>query len=255
MQEPKHKESRIDFQIERFSFFSDGVFAIAITLLVIEIKVPVLHHATNKELWHSLSEMSLKFLGFLISFAIVGHYWSVHHRIFGYIQKYNTTLLWINLAFLCSVVLLPFSSGLMGEYSSDFDLYIPYSVYVANICLTAIMNCWLWIYISNPEKRFLTHEISKARIRLGVYRSLVIPIVFLISFVVFFINPVVALLIPALIPFVLHRGLKGIEKKAAAEEETETHLLSGEEIENSFEIENNDLEAVEEESKEMKGQS
>ena len=241
MQEPKHKESRLDFQIERFSFFSDGVFAIAITLLVIEIKVPVLHHATNQELMHSLSEMSLKFLGFLISFAIVGHYWSVHHRIFGYLQKYNTSLLWVNLAFLCSVVLLPFSSGLVGEYSSNLDLYIPYTVYVANIWFTAIMNCWLWLYVSNPKKKFLTHEISKTRIRLGIYRSLVIPFVFLVSLIVFFIAPVIGLLIPFIIPFVLHRGLKGVEKKAAMQEEEETNLLSGQVEESESEIGSNSL--------------
>jgi uncharacterized membrane protein len=219
MQAPKHKESRLNFQLERFSFFSDGVFAIAITLLIIEIKVPVLETPTNEALLHSLSEMSLRFLGFLISFAIVGHYWSVHHRIFGYIQKYNTTLLWINLAFLCSVVLLPFSSGLLGEYSSDLHLYVPYVVYVANICLTGLMNCWLWIYISKPKRQFLTHTISPARIRLGLYRSLVIPVVFLISLIVSFISPVVSRFIPFTIPIILHWGLKGIEKLANLQEE------------------------------------
>src|SRR5215210_225348 len=127
MQEPRHMESRLSFQVERLSTFCDGVLAIAITLLIIEIKVPILETATNEALLDSLSKMSLKFLGFLISFAIVGHYWSVHHRIFGYVQRYNTTFLWINLAFLCSVVLLPFSSGLLGEYSSDLHLYVPYT--------------------------------------------------------------------------------------------------------------------------------
>src|SRR5687768_14673565 len=200
MQGPKHNESRLDFQIDRLSFFSDGVFAIAITLLIIEIKVPVIEHATNEALIDSLSEMSLKFIGFLISFAIVGHYWSVHHRIFGYIQKYNTSLLWVNLAFLCSVVLLPFSSGLLGEYTSHLDLYVPYVIYVANICFTGLMNCWLWLYISNPKKQFLTHTISNTRIRLGVYRSLVIPVVFIISLVVFFISPVISRYIPLIIP-------------------------------------------------------
>jgi uncharacterized membrane protein len=214
MQEPKHNESRLDFQIERLSFFSDGVFAIAITLLVIEIKVPVIEYATNKELLHSLSHMLLKFLGFIISFAIVGHYWSVHHRIFGYIKKYNTSLLWINLAFLFSVVLLPFSSGFIGEYSSDLGLYVPYAVYVANICFAALMNCWLWLYISNQKKQFLTHAISKTRINLGLYRSLVIPVVFLLSLIVFFISPVVSRFIPIIIPIVLHWGLKGYERKA-----------------------------------------
>lgn len=227
MQEAKHKESRLDFQLERFSFFSDGVFAIAITLLIIEIKVPAIEHATNEELIHSLSEMSLKFLGFLISFAIVGHYWSVHHRIFGYLQKYNTTLLWLNLAFLWSVVLLPFSSGLIGEYSSDLHLYVPYVVYVVNVCLVGLMNCILWLYISNPKKAFLTHTISKARIRLGLYRSLVIPLVFLLSLVVFFVSPVVSKFIPLIIPVILHWGLRGAEKRANVEETESEDIMPG----------------------------
>jgi uncharacterized membrane protein len=214
MREPKHNESRIDFQLERLSFFSDGVFAIAITLLVIEIKVPVIEHPSNDDLIHSLSHMGLRFLGFLISFAIVGHYWSVHHRIFGYVKKSPTTLVWINLAFLFSVVLLPFSSGFIGEYSSDLKLYVPYAIYVANICLTGFMNCWLWLYLSNPKKTLLTHEISRATINLGLYRSLVIPIVFLISLAVFFINPIISRLIPLIIPIILHWGLKRYEKKA-----------------------------------------
>lgn len=214
MQEPKHNESRLDFQIERLSFFSDGVFAIAITLLVIEIKIPVIEHASNSDLLHSLSHMALKFLGFLISFAIVGHYWSVHHRMFGYIKNYSTPLLWINLAFLFSVVLLPFSSGFIGEYSSDLNLYVPYAFYVANICLTGLMNCWLWLYISNPKKQLLTHTISKTRVNLGLYRSLVIPSVFLLSLIVFFINPLVSRFIPLIIPVILHLGLRGYERKA-----------------------------------------
>lgn len=248
MQEPKHKESRLDFQIDRLSFFSDGVFAIAITLLVIEIKVPVHHEPTNEVLLHSLSEMSLKFLGFLISFAIVGHYWSVHHRIFGYLKKYNTSLLWINLAFLCSVVLLPFSSGLLGEYSSHPELYVPYVIYVANIFLTGLMNCWLWLYVSNPKKQFLTHTISKARINLGLYRSLVIPVVFLISLGVFFISPVISKFIPLIIPIILHWGLKGIERKANVQE-----MIADPGVEplvnkdGEMEMENTDLLSVEEE--------
>ena len=148
----------------------------------------------------------------------MGHYWSVHHRIFGYIRKYNSPLLWLNLGFLCSVVLLPFSSGLMGEYSSDLHLYVPYVVYVINICLAGLMNCWLWLYISNPKKQFLTHTVSDARIRLGLYRSLIIPVVFIISLAVFYMNPFISRFIPLVIPFLLHWGLRGVEKSVSMKE-------------------------------------
>ena len=118
MKEPKHDQERQYFQLERFIFFSDGVFAICITLLIMEIKVPELAIPSDALLWKSLSQMALRFLGFLISFGIVGHYWSVHHRIFGYVVRYTTTLLWLNLGYLFTVVLLPFSSAFLGEYAA-----------------------------------------------------------------------------------------------------------------------------------------
>ena len=160
--EPKHDKERLSFQMERFIFFSDGVFAICITLLIIEIKVPELAMPTDKLLWQSLGQMSLRFLGFLISFGIVGHYWSVHHRIFGYVVKYSSSLLWLNLGYLFTVVLLPFSSAFLGEYGSYSNLKIPYGVYTFNMCLTGFMNCWLWLYVSNPKRRMLTRIISPA---------------------------------------------------------------------------------------------
>jgi uncharacterized membrane protein len=214
MREPKHDKERQDFQLERFTFFTDGVCAICITLLIIEIRVPEFEAPTDGLLWQSLSHMSLRFLGFVISFGIVGHYWSVHHRIFGYVVKYTTSLLWINLAFLFTVVLLPFSSGFVGQYSSYTELKIPYAVYTFNMCLTGFMNCWLWLYVSNPKRKMLSRVISPARIRLGLYRSLVIPVIFIISFFISLFLPVVSRFILILIPVILHWGMKGLEKKA-----------------------------------------
>ena len=224
MHQPRHDISRVQFQMERFLFFSDGVFAICITLLVIEIKVPdrnELHIFTDGSLWNYLSHRSLNFLGFLISFGIIGHYWTVHHRIFGYGKGYTTGLIWINLAFLFSVVLLPFSSGVLAEYGSDTNMFLPYGLYVANMCLTGIMNCWMWLYVSNPRRNLLTHKISAARIQLGLYRSLVVPAIFAVSFFISFLLPVVSRLIPMLIPFILHWGMKGLEKKADQKDKDE----------------------------------
>jgi uncharacterized membrane protein len=218
MREPKHDRERQDFQLERFTFFTDGVCAICITLLIIEIKVPDLINPSDSSLWQSLSHISLRFLGFIISFGIVGHYWSVHHRIFGYVVKYSTTLLWLNLGFLFTVVLLPFSSGFLGQYSSYTNLNLPYAVYTFNMCLTGLMNCWLWLYVSNPKRKMLSRVISPARIRLGLYRSLVIPVVFIISFLVSLFLPVFSKLILLLIPVILHWGMKGLEKRAETDE-------------------------------------
>ena len=219
MGEARHDKSKMHYQLDRISFFSDGVFAIAITLLVIEFKVPVIEHATDGLLWSSLAHMGWKLLGFVISFFIVGYYWSVHHRIFGYVNDYTSRLIWLNLLFLFSVVLLPFSSGLLGEYSSELDLHIPYGIYVLNIVLTAIMNVVLWLYISNPQKKLLTHEISPERIRLGLYFTFVVPSMFLLSFLMSLKFPIVGRLIPAFIPLILKYGLNGLAKRALEKEE------------------------------------
>ena len=218
MAEAGHSVNKNHFQLDRISFFTDGVFAIAITLLVIEFKVPVIEHPTDHLLWDSLKEMAWKLLGFIISFCIVGYYWSVHHRIFGYVEKYTARLIWHNLLFLFSVVLLPFTSGLLGEYASASDLHIPYGFYVINICLTAVMNALLWFYVSNPKHNLLTHKISKERILLGFYFTLVVSVLFIISFIVTTYDQSIGRLIPILIPIVLKYGLTGLTKKAMKQE-------------------------------------
>lgn len=213
-----HSANKLHFQLDRISFFSDGVFAIAITLLVIEFKVPIINHATDLLIWDSLKEMAWKLLGFIISFCIVGYYWSVHHRIFGYIEHYTSRLLWLNLLFLFSVVTLPFTSGLLGEYASDTTLLIPYGIYVLNICLTALMNAILWFYVSNPKNNLLTHKISKERIMLGFYFTLVVPILFILSFLLSTLSPSIGRFIPILIPIILKYGLNGLSARAIQKE-------------------------------------
>lgn len=214
MKEARHHESKQKSQLDRLLNFSDGVFAIAITLLIIEIAVPTITKFTDEELWKHLSNMLLKFMGFLISFAVVGYYQVVHHRIFGYVKRSNAKLLWINLAFLLTVVFLPFSSGLLSQYGSELQMKLPYGVYVLNMVMTALMNAWLWKTVSSPKENLLTHNISKARIRLGMHRTAVMPVVFLLSFLASFIFPFWARFLPLLIPFILGFGMKGLERKA-----------------------------------------
>jgi len=218
MAQAGHSSNKLHFQLDRISFFTDGVFAIAITLLVIEFKVPVIEHPTDAALWYRLSHMGLLLLGFLISFCIVGYYWSVHHRIFGYVDKYTSKLIWLNLMFIFSVVLLPFTSGLLGEYATEIQLHIPYGIYVANICLTATLNAILWFYVSNPKNDLLTHKISRERILLGFYFTLVVPILFVISFLVTLYQPTIGRLIPILIPVILKYGMTGLSARAATNE-------------------------------------
>ena len=216
MNELQH-DLKKEFQLERMILFSDAVFAIAITLMAIEIKVPVLEHeVTDHQLLKALLHLGLKFSGFLISFFIIGLYWTVHHRMMGYVENYNNKLLWLNLIFLLSIVLMPFSSGLYGEYSYSIFLHVPYGVYVANIGFTGLMNYVLWKYIGNPANKLASPALTPALLSYSIKRSVVTPIIFIVSFFVTLFSfasiwfGIIGRWFPMLIPVIMKR----LRKKA-----------------------------------------
>ena len=208
-----------EFQLERVILFSDAVFAIAITLLAIEIKVPELHGGdlNDAALLQALTRLIPKFIGFLISFFLVGLYWTVHHRLFGFVVAYTPKLLWLNLGFLLSVVLMPFSTGLFGEYSTPQTIHMktPLIVYDANICLTGIMNFSLWSYVARPENKISAGIPSRAFVQFAKTRALVVPLIFLLGIPISFADPYIARYVPLLIPLVMRALRKVFEKKPA----------------------------------------
>src|SRR6266487_2888595 len=98
----------------RIEAFSDGVFAVAITLLVLNLQVPQL--ASANELVPKLSELWPKLLSYALSFVIVGIYWVAHHNTFHYIKQSDRNLLWLNILLLMCIVFLPFPTALLGQY-------------------------------------------------------------------------------------------------------------------------------------------
>ncbi len=102
---------------ERILFFSDAVFAISITLLVLEIKVPTIQQEFSElQLGYALLQMTPKIVGFFISFFLIGQTWIEHHRMCSYLGTYNSGMLWRNLWLLLFVAFLPFATALMSEY-------------------------------------------------------------------------------------------------------------------------------------------
>lgn len=215
-----HNELKKEFQIERMILFSDAVFAIAITLMALEIKVPFIENGvTDNALLDALGHLVFKFAGFLISFFIIGLYWTVHHRMFSYVENYNNRLLWLNLLFLLSIILMPFSSGMYGEYSHKIELIVPYTVYVFNICFTGYLNYRLWKYIGNPKNKIASHALTKNVLSISIKRSLVPSIIFFLSLLVTFFEPVtiwaavIARYFPIFIPVVMRMIQKKHDKK------------------------------------------
>jgi uncharacterized membrane protein len=191
--EPAHKK---EFQLERIILFSDAVFAIAITLLVLEIKVPHVTDDSNNTLLRILIGMIPKFIGFFISFFVIGQYWIVHHKLFGFVEDYNGGLLWLNLIFLLSIVLMPFSTAL---YSENIKSTLSFVIYCGNIFASGFIAFILWRFIGS-EKRNLS-ELSQHRDLLSYFsiRSLVIAAAFGIGALISIIDPVTAKFSPVLI--------------------------------------------------------
>jgi uncharacterized membrane protein len=98
----------------RIEALSDGVFAIAMTLLVLKLEVPE-HQHSNEEMLRQLLDLRPQFMAYVITFLIAGGFWFLHHLTFHYIRQVTALLVWVNLLFLMFVSLLPFSAGLMGH--------------------------------------------------------------------------------------------------------------------------------------------
>ena len=105
------------FRLQRIEAISDGVFAIALTFLALDIKVPVSHLVhSEKELISTFLQLAPKLLTYFLSFITLGIYWLAQSTQFHYIDKSDRNLNWINLFFLLAVTILPFSTAFLSEY-------------------------------------------------------------------------------------------------------------------------------------------
>jgi uncharacterized membrane protein len=189
-------ENKREFQLERMILFSDAVFAIAITLLVLEIKVPHIDEHTDTALIITLVNLTPKFIGFFISFFVIGQYWIVHHKMFGFVENYNGGLLWLNLFYLLSIVLMPFSTAL---YSENIKSTVSFAIYCSNVFSSGMIAFFLWRFIGSVKHGL--SPLSKNRDLLAYFsaRSLVIASAFAVGALVSIVNPNLAKFSPILI--------------------------------------------------------
>ena len=209
------KDLKTEFQVERLALFSDAVFAIAITLLVIELKIPSAGdpHTDGHLLEVMGNEFLAKFIGFFVSFAVISLYWVNHHLLFGFLSAQNKKLVWANIQFLFTIVLMPFSSGFYSEYWFS-GLIIPIAFYSMNITLSALMLWRLWKIVTNPKNNLCHSLPSPVLIRYYKIRSLVVPVIFLLSLLFAFFSPGLSYYLPLGIPVVL-LFIRGYYRKKA----------------------------------------
>ncbi len=188
-----------EFGLERLVFFSDAVFAIAITLLALEIRIPEdAGGLSNQQLFNSLVAIWPKYLSFIISFLVIGNFWIAHHRRYRYIQRYDTRLMLLNLLVLMSIAFIPFPTAVISENGNrTATIY-----YALSISATGLLSAFLWLYAS-WKNRLLKANFNREFAQQNFLSILIVPAVFLLSIGLAFINPDLAkfswiLIIPAL---------------------------------------------------------
>jgi uncharacterized membrane protein len=180
---PRHiVQSRGESEIEftRVVAFSDGVIAIAITLLVLNLDVPDVAAA---ELDSALADQWRQYLGFALSFALIGRFWILHHRAFALLERFDATLMTLNLAFLALIVAMPFATDLIAEYG---DVAIAVVIYASVVGCASLMS-WLMV------RRSVSRGHVRERLRpyaesWGSLRGLGPTLIFLVSVPVAFVS-------------------------------------------------------------------
>ena len=124
-------------QLERLTFFSDAVFAIAMTLLVVEVKLPPLHHAGGMELGQALLDLIPNYVGFLVSFLVLGRFWLAHHEVMGLLKAGNKRLVSVNLLLLLGVAFMPFPTAVISEF---VQLRVAIGFYTGWLILLGVLN-------------------------------------------------------------------------------------------------------------------
>ncbi|MFZ3560724.1 TMEM175 family protein [Streptomyces sp. BH055] len=138
----------------RLEAFSDGVFAIAVTLLILEIKVPHVEH--DESLWRALGEQWPSYAAYVVSFLVIGIIWVNHHQVFGHVARVDRTLMFLNLLVLLIVAALPWPTAMLAEYLRGDDAAAHTAAAVYSLTMVAMSFAFqaLWWYLTRSGHLF-----------------------------------------------------------------------------------------------------
>jgi uncharacterized membrane protein len=182
-------------QLERLTFFSDAVFAIAITLLVIEIHVPQVAQRSDQAYLHGLWELVPHIFGFALSFLVIGALWASHHRVFGMLRGHESDLVWPNLLLLLCVAFMPFATAFMAENPAA---RVPAMFYAGSLLLAGLSQRWLFAKALLPQR--VRQDIAPQEIVAARWRSFALPTLALLAGLLAFVLPSYSYLMFGLIP-------------------------------------------------------
>lgn len=162
------------YPADRLTFFSDGVMAVAITVLVLALKLP--EGSSPASLYAGLAALAHPFWCYVLSFIVIGVLWMAHHAQFANIRRVDAVVVWMNLFFLMSVVLIPFVTSIL----SDFDGPLPTVLYALVLMVSCLLLAAIWGYAC-ARTGLVRSDVSRQLRRIGVISPLLVATVFAAS--------------------------------------------------------------------------
>ncbi|MGH2587258.1 MAG: TMEM175 family protein [Dehalococcoidia bacterium] len=176
----------LDDDNDRVIGLSDGVFAFAMTLMVLQFDVPSPDRVAATDVAHEVLKQWPSFMAYAISFFMVANYWIVHHRIFRDIKSHDATLLWLNILCLFTISFLPFPTDVMGEYSESAFATSFYAVSMAATSLILTLIVWY----ASRDRRLTRKEITPRQLQYNLLRGFGVSAVFLLSIGIALVSPI-----------------------------------------------------------------
>ncbi len=177
----------------RIEALSDGVFAIVMTLLVFDLRLP---DATVVDLPTALTSLWPKFLGYVVSFLLLGIYWVGHRNQFNFIRRADQNFHWLNIFFFGVVCLVPFSTGILSRYP---DTLLAVTIYGINLIMIGVALFFIWTY-ATYRGHLVDADLPRPVVQLGKQRSLLAPACYLVAILAGLLDPRLSLVIYALVP-------------------------------------------------------
>lgn len=174
---------------DRLVFLSDGVYAIALTILVLDIKLPISLNLSQEALLKALENLESNILAYIISFIVIGLSWRSHNLIFRYVKRYDTTVFWLNLLLLLSVAFIPFPTSVLALGINVVSVVF----YASCLAIAQGLEAALWMYATRTRKyQLIEEDINPLLVRYHTILFLTAAVIFLVSIGLAFIAPVVA---------------------------------------------------------------
>lgn len=171
---------------ERLELFSDAVFAIAMTLLVLDIRLP---EVERSDVGGALADLQPEFFAYALSFVVIASTWMAHHRRFQIIDRVDARLIQLNLALLFVVAFVPFPTSVMSQWGSTAPAVV---LYASTVGAMGVLHLVTWVYVCRAG--LVTTPIDRGAYRYGVRASIIDPAVFAMSIIIALLGwPTVAL--------------------------------------------------------------